>query len=784
MLPRTLESSVLDGDLRIGDYVVRPLLKVIRPDSERVTGDETTLPDKAMAVLVYLAQHSRQVCDREDILDAVWGPERDAYDRVLDNAIREIRRALNDDARNPTYIQTIPKKGYRLLVPVESRLLEKQRDSSGEFVPIAKDSAQVFQRVRRSSTAAGSANPHTDVRTVDATRPRKRLGRAMARPGRLALSIAAILLILLTAAAWRSGGFGSEGVTVAIDTGDLDSDGTNASDYVKALRTALFEEHACGARSLYRPDSWLRAADFEIRLGRSDDGAAKLLTAEIAPTRHKAIILLDPDRKTGPTSLARQTVEQMDRVVCDVDRLPDENRACHCLEGSRRWASLPDSQASVEQLELAITLDPELIPAYGALAEAFQAGGNFGAGMSVLKTGLAKIEDPDSTEGLGLRLQLARLLEDPSEEERLLERLRRRHPDDPKWRLARAAYLTVHRRQCEDALDLLEPLMSPGHRSASVTVEASRALWFCGRKQEMIEMVTEQVERLPRQGELRWWLAILLTLTGRYDEATDFATEATALEPEQSEPYWVLGLVAERQGHYSTAETWYRKAGDLARWPKQEDRVSVGLARIARLRGDAAGCIELTESLEDSAAQTHESPTLLRGLCLVEAGRTPEARRALEDFTSSLVGQSSAAYRSRALALRGEIEMAEAATPEARRQAASRFVEAAEAHPIRVDRCYFEAAEALAEVGEVIAAMQWFDKALEVNPNHPWSLCGRGLLQQERGDQQAAAESMRRGLEVFGPRLEDPLAIRCADALSELDPDWAESTDAIVQTMS
>ena len=88
MLPRTLESSVLDGDLRIGDFVVRPLLKAIRPVADDAAGEETTLPDKAMAVLVFLAQHARQVCDREDILDAVWGPEREAYDRVLDNAIR------------------------------------------------------------------------------------------------------------------------------------------------------------------------------------------------------------------------------------------------------------------------------------------------------------------------------------------------------------------------------------------------------------------------------------------------------------------------------------------------------------------------------------------------------------------------------------------------------------------------------------------------------------------------------------------------------------------------
>lgn len=776
-----MESSVLDGDLRIGEFVVRPLLKVIRPFSGGVTAEEQTLPDKAMAVLVYLAQHARQVCERDDILDAVWGPEREAYDRVLDNAIREIRRALNDDARSPTYVQTIPKKGYRLLVPVESRLLEKQRDSSGEFVPVVHDSAQVFQRVRRGESRPTAHLPN--VRPVDAPPAPSRTRSPSGQKQPWLLLAAAVVLALVTLAAWRSDLFSSEKVTVAIDVDRLESGGAalasesgpTSAVLEEAIRKVLFQEHACSEKSVFAPDSLLRAADFRVRLRKGEADNASLLTAEIEPGNRRAVFHLDADRDGGSDALARQVAEQLDQAVCELDGIPDGSRACHCLEGSRRWTSLPDSQASVEPLELAITLDPDLIPAYAALAEAFRAGGNFDAGLSVLKTGLAKIEDPDSTEALRLRLQLARLLEDPSEEERLLDRLRGRDPDDMRLRLAQAGFLTRHRHRCEEALEILAPLMAEENRPVAVTVEASRAMWHCGQLEQTIEMVAEQVESLPRQGELRRWFAMMLSLVGRYEDAAHYATESMALEPERSEPYWVLGVVADRQGHYSAAEMWYEKAADLARWPKQTARAAVGLARVARMRGDVARCVELTTPNQVPIILPHEPPVLMRGLCLVESGQVEEARNALREFGTTLGGQSTLAHKSMALLLQAKIEMAEASTKGEKQQAASRFVEATQAYPVRLDMFYFEAGEAYRELGDSESAEEWFRKSLEVNPDHPWSLCRLGTILEGRGDHDQAAEEMRRGLRIFGPRLEDPLAQECDGALRRVDSDWSSA---------
>jgi TolB-like protein/DNA-binding winged helix-turn-helix (wHTH) protein len=73
------------------------------------------LKPKSMEVLEYLLQHPRDVCTREEILNAVWGRSI-VSDDVLSQAIRELRKAFDDDFKSPAVIETIPRSGYRLLL--------------------------------------------------------------------------------------------------------------------------------------------------------------------------------------------------------------------------------------------------------------------------------------------------------------------------------------------------------------------------------------------------------------------------------------------------------------------------------------------------------------------------------------------------------------------------------------------------------------------------------------------------------------------------------------------
>ena len=71
-----------------------------------------------MEVLLALAARSGEVCPKKELIDAVWG-EAFVSDEVLTHAVWDLRRAFGDNASDPEFIQTIPKKGYRLIAPVK-----------------------------------------------------------------------------------------------------------------------------------------------------------------------------------------------------------------------------------------------------------------------------------------------------------------------------------------------------------------------------------------------------------------------------------------------------------------------------------------------------------------------------------------------------------------------------------------------------------------------------------------------------------------------------------------
>lgn len=79
--------------------------------------EEIRLEPKAMDVLVYLAKHAGQPVTRMDLEDTVWAGTIVSYD-ALTVIINKIRKALHDNSRKPEYVETLAKKGYRLIAPV------------------------------------------------------------------------------------------------------------------------------------------------------------------------------------------------------------------------------------------------------------------------------------------------------------------------------------------------------------------------------------------------------------------------------------------------------------------------------------------------------------------------------------------------------------------------------------------------------------------------------------------------------------------------------------------
>jgi DNA-binding winged helix-turn-helix (wHTH) protein len=72
------------------------------------------LAPKPFAVLCALARTPRMLVTKNALLDAVWG-HRFVTESVLKSAISEVRAALDDDPKQPRYIETISRRGYRFI---------------------------------------------------------------------------------------------------------------------------------------------------------------------------------------------------------------------------------------------------------------------------------------------------------------------------------------------------------------------------------------------------------------------------------------------------------------------------------------------------------------------------------------------------------------------------------------------------------------------------------------------------------------------------------------------
>ncbi len=97
---------------RLGEWLVSP-------GSGEITDGRSVvrIEPKAMDVLVYLAAHPGEVVSRQDLERNVWHGALVGYDAVT-NTVIKLRKALRDDPRQPSYISTVPKRGYQLLAPI------------------------------------------------------------------------------------------------------------------------------------------------------------------------------------------------------------------------------------------------------------------------------------------------------------------------------------------------------------------------------------------------------------------------------------------------------------------------------------------------------------------------------------------------------------------------------------------------------------------------------------------------------------------------------------------
>ncbi len=126
-----------DTTFSVGDYVVEPSRNIIRHGAADLDGvislQEIHLEPKVMDVLCALAERRGDVVPRTELIDRVWGV-RYGGDESLTRAICILRKKFADRAKD-SYIETVPKRGYRLIAPVQLAAIDLPSEAAHEAPP-------------------------------------------------------------------------------------------------------------------------------------------------------------------------------------------------------------------------------------------------------------------------------------------------------------------------------------------------------------------------------------------------------------------------------------------------------------------------------------------------------------------------------------------------------------------------------------------------------------------------------------------------------------------------
>ncbi len=137
-------TSDLRHGFRLGSWKIEPLRGAVTGPH----GEAQHLEPKVMDVFVCLAENANELVTRDELLEEVWRGHA-AADELLTRAVSALRQAFHDDRYNPKYIETVPKRGYRLIgdiYPGDGSGLEKDLARS-QFISQLKERSQSITHV-------------------------------------------------------------------------------------------------------------------------------------------------------------------------------------------------------------------------------------------------------------------------------------------------------------------------------------------------------------------------------------------------------------------------------------------------------------------------------------------------------------------------------------------------------------------------------------------------------------------------------------------------------------
>jgi eukaryotic-like serine/threonine-protein kinase len=153
--------NALSGRIRLGAFQLDLKAGELHKDDHRIR-----LQEQPFQVLQMLVERAGVVVSRDEIQNKLWPNDTVVeFDHGINTAIKKLRIALNDSAEKPKYIETVARRGYRLMVPVEWPSVSSDTDPSSSEVSGGGDATAVKHKFE-STSLTGKTVSHYRVLNI------------------------------------------------------------------------------------------------------------------------------------------------------------------------------------------------------------------------------------------------------------------------------------------------------------------------------------------------------------------------------------------------------------------------------------------------------------------------------------------------------------------------------------------------------------------------------------------------------------------------------------------
>ena len=775
-------SLAMPDYFRVGDFLIRPTLKAIRPfhgfDAPSSAEKDRRLPDKVIAVLMKLAEQPRRVYTREELLNEVWGHDREAYDRVLDNAISELRRAFGDNARAPSYIETITKQGYRLIATVEwPERFDSKPSPTAEPVPYAPSLEEGAREVESSEAGPPEAGPpgtaSANAEPKPCLDPAPESGESSTWIGRQRdrrfLFLFSLLAVILVGAAALALLVHDRSLKVALESMPNETEEDAYDGLREHLRRRLVDGGCEDSRISLTRFSFL--ADTRVSGAAVLEGGLIQLTADVRSHGMESKKV----RATGTVGRepSRLIADLADGVLVELDRALCARRVgCHCGRLAARHLHEKDFGRAEVFLTQALAT-----PATGSAPnpradlwlpdlaiEIFLERGDSKAARLHLERARSIEIERDGVWWHRLERRQAQVEGAVAAELDALKTLRRLERNEPRWALALGRHYLVHGRSCGESGSHIESALNLG--SDHGLLLAAQKATTCGELGQARRDLENYLGRFPESVQALVLLVDVESLSGRYQDAEMHLSRAMHLAPDYPPASLVAARLDLAQGRLTKAKEEFIAYRSAASWPRGRHDGAIGSALASLLAGEAEEALVAADIAEEAMGETAET-LWVRGWAEVIAGEIEKARDyagRIKAHCDTLGGRGGLEFHHH---LKGLIASSESHWD----LATDAFYDAISLNSYAKTYFRMALAKAFQQAGKLTRAREELEMLFAENPNYPPALCLFGQIRESQGDEESARDLYRRAFSIWNEPPEDVPMQECRRRQHVLDTD-------------